>query len=147
MALLEEWIAGVTKDGHRLPEKTVKKYRDLLGIAHTPIPTSRGEHDASQIPKILAARAESIGLGVGGVTAVIQDGILVWERMDGLGDLVFAVLRRLRLDKPAKRFIAWWWGVSVCQCAARQAAWNTRFPFPAWLSTGIRLFIGPWSRL
>lgn len=94
-------------------------------------------------PPEMTAPLRSIGLSGRGVTAVRRDGKIVWERMIGFGDFTAAILRRLWLDKPIKRFIAWWWNVPLCKCHIRQEHWNRLFPFPLWLQRGIRLFIGP----
>jgi hypothetical protein len=68
-----------------------------------------------------------------GATAVRVGGKIVWERFDGLGDLVASILRHTRVDKLIKNWIQWRYG-KTCGCAKRQEWLNWLVPFhwPTW---------------
>lgn len=124
-----------------LPRSLENKYRKLFGCEPLDMVAKSGA-----VPVELLKPAAIIGLDASGATAVYQDGVLKWERMDGLGDLVASILRHTRADKLIKIWIQWWYG-KTCGCARRQEWLNRWFPFEKWLQREIRILFGTEVRL
>lgn len=135
----KQWCLGDVKD-----KAAANRWRIALG--HTPLTSTTTDAKSQEQFQRLTEPIRNLGLKTGSITAIHENGWLKWERMDGLGDLFTAILRRLWIEKRIRIFIEWRYG-SACGCARRQAEWNQRFPFPPWVQRGIRLLLGPWTRL
>jgi hypothetical protein len=111
-----------------------------------PLPGTKISRQIQEMPPNAVNALKTLKIKVGGIVSIRESGVLVWERMDGLGDLFAAILRRLNIDKKIKGFIQWITGKS-CGCAMRQEWMNRICPFSDRVKRWIRLVIGPKSML